>query len=1042
MSQDLSLDNFSKSPDGIDVTDTEADVACDMTILGTGGAGGAGTVKYAACSFKSPLGVSKGCLATSAVGNVWSCDATFPADSEEATWTIEYVFAEDQTGSKFFVLGAEIEADQSDGEVDLAVTSTNEDTTPPTITAFDPVSQDVYPGSPVQCRILTDEDPVEVIGCTFLPDDSSASISCISVVGSNTCNADVPAGVDVGVTYNEVNHFARDTALNVTVADANQTFVVVAPPATGTIAVNMSALPGACTGASWTIDPGFSTPSSSDLAPTDVAPGDYTITWLDTALGCTNPATELKPVEEDLPTVFDLVSREYTTKSTFASVNTDVGVDGVYIDTCPNGCPGGPWTMESDDMPAQFAASGTGDVDDVVPSQGDFYVGREYTLTWEHEDDHTAPATNAITTSGDYQGNYIDLIGGGCDSKVADQDCVAGAGGAGGAGSDPCSVSGNAWVHSSAQTEANAILTYTVYARAASDEAAVSISTVTPITGFSDSSMLVRWSASGDFDAYDEGIGNYRADATIPATLNVWHKIIITADIQAGTYSVDIGTCDETPVALIEDDGTPATFRLGASAPGLSQFYYNLWSYTGTAEIEGAVWTPGACDPDECNGPPLECGTPDDGCGNDLDCGDTCGGDVCFPEGTCCAPSTTVCTDPDPNYECDSWSDNCGGTVDCNPGAGGAGGGTLSCHDRVEGDICSNGTCVTPGTGIFGDPYVYATLADMGITIGPGVVAPYPTEVYTGSCDMTIVSMDAAVVSGQASGSGIQGDPYLIENKLINCVTMNIDTNYLTIRNCVITSDSEPAENFEAMRLGKNTRQLKNFTMEYSHMDFSTGAGKIVNAFEPQDVNDPNDDFTNNTFQYNHMEGGEDWFFLEGNWDGGLWQYNVIGPLGVDDASAHADGWQLCRIRGHIIIRGNQFLTESAAGKTALLNMACGTLTSTFESNNVPIFGATTLWCDDNDGRGALDVRYNIYTPEWEAGIGNRCNNSSCFPGGGPPDECCGYPFSAASYRWQSCADRSVAECNRYQSDGSFIENEWFGKLGSQNTTDCPDYTP
>jgi hypothetical protein len=330
---------------------------------------------------------------------------------------------------------------------------------------------------------------------------------------------------------------------------------------------------------------------------------------------------------------------------------------------------------------------------------------------------------------------------------------------------------------------------------------------------------------------------------------------------------------------------------------------------------------------------------------------------------------------------------------------------------------------------------VYATLADMGVTIGPGVVAPYPTEVWTGACNVTIASMDAAVASGQATGAGTSGNPYVIENKIINCETMAIDTNYLTIRNCVINS-YVAGDNFEAIRMGKNTRQLTGFTLEYSHLDFSTGKGKIVNAFEPRDINSPNDDFTNNTFQYNHMEGGEDWFFLEGDWDGGLWQYNVIGPLGVDNPIAHADGWQLCRMRGNITIRGNQFLTQSLAGKTALLNMACGDVHATFESNNVPIFGATTLWCDDNGGLGSMDVRYNIYTPEWEAGIGNRCN-SGCAAGGAA---CCGYPFSAANWSHQAQADRSVAECNRYESDGSFVEDQWFTGGVTHNITGCPDY--
>ena len=53
--------------------------------------------------------------------------------------------------------------------------------------------------------------------------------------------------------------------------------------------------------------------------------------------------------------------------------------------------------------------------------------------------------------------------------------------------------------------------------------------------------------------------------------------------------------------------------------------------------------------------------------------------------------------------------------------------------------------------GPLGDPYVHVTPADIGVTIGPGVIAPYPTEDYTGRAPL-------------------RHRRYVtIENKIVNC---------------------------------------------------------------------------------------------------------------------------------------------------------------------------------------------------------------------------------------------------------------------------------
>jgi len=80
LSAELELISFSKAPDAVDVTGAAKTVTCTMNIPdgtgGTGGVGGGGDpniIKYAACSFVSPGGRKAGRLATSAIGDDWSC---------------------------------------------------------------------------------------------------------------------------------------------------------------------------------------------------------------------------------------------------------------------------------------------------------------------------------------------------------------------------------------------------------------------------------------------------------------------------------------------------------------------------------------------------------------------------------------------------------------------------------------------------------------------------------------------------------------------------------------------------------------------------------------------------------------------------------------------------------------------------------------------------------------------------------------------------------------------------------------------------------
>ena len=71
-------------------------------------------MQHAVCQFVSPQGKVAACISTTPSGNVWSCPVTILGDSEQNTWTIDYIFAEDDLGNKMFVTGAELVADAID----------------------------------------------------------------------------------------------------------------------------------------------------------------------------------------------------------------------------------------------------------------------------------------------------------------------------------------------------------------------------------------------------------------------------------------------------------------------------------------------------------------------------------------------------------------------------------------------------------------------------------------------------------------------------------------------------------------------------------------------------------------------------------------------------------------------------------------------------------------------------------------------------------------------------------------------------------------
>jgi len=222
----MSLDDFTLSSNTADVTDTDDTVTCNMTLSGT-------PALDATCRIVSPTGIHvASCLATSDVGGVWSCPITIDANMEAGTWAVDYVslrtVADPATPNHITnadLVGGSLPGVPNEASLNVTVTSSNADTTPPLISNFVALLGPVGPGGVVTCTVTaTDDSPWEDSGCTFSPSDGSKDLSCLGV-GGLSCNFEIPQTADGGVTYTEVNHFARDVMRNVTVGNFGRSFV-------------------------------------------------------------------------------------------------------------------------------------------------------------------------------------------------------------------------------------------------------------------------------------------------------------------------------------------------------------------------------------------------------------------------------------------------------------------------------------------------------------------------------------------------------------------------------------------------------------------------------------------------------------------------------------------------------------------------------------------------------------------------------------------------------------------------------------------------
>ena len=252
------------------------------------------------------------------------------------------------------------------------------------------------------------------------------------------------------------------------------------------------------------------------------------------------------------------------------------------------------------------------------------------------------------------------------------------------AGGSPDVAARNGWRSSDAIEPASDVLDFDFKARAtaANLDGLVAVG-VESIDDFDKAAIAIRFAGNGLVDVRDGG--GYASDIRYPYSPGVWYSIGVSADIDNGTYDVEIGPCGEPRQKLIDDaafrDDAPAANELGTWAVWSSQ--------SASLEVSTPAWIPlGDCVPTTCASLGHECGQPSDGCGGFLDCG-VCGSDTICDSGICVeglmtTPASPGCV-PD---TCEGLYRVCGVTSDgC--------GGTLSCGTCGAGERCTSwGTCV------------------------------------------------------------------------------------------------------------------------------------------------------------------------------------------------------------------------------------------------------------------------------------------------------------------------------------------------------------
>ncbi|WOX05248.1 hypothetical protein [Microbulbifer pacificus] len=281
-----------------------------------------------------------------------------------------------------------------------------------------------------------------------------------------------------------------------------------------------------------------------------------------------------------------------------------------------------------------------------------------------------------------------------------------------------------------------------------------------------------------------------------------------------------------------------------------------------------------------------------------------------------------------------------------------------------------------------GGPYIHVAPKDAGVTIGAGVIAPYPSEAYTGP--LTIKS------------------PVTIENVLIDGC-LRIESDDVTLRNVVITCNS-----YYPVKATHHANAL----IEYS-LVICTKPTKVFRLISYQ----------NFAVQHSETRGCEDLFFLSGNNDGLDVSYNYMHSLTLIPTS-HADGFQfgLVPTSGSGIIRGNYFWANAKGKKTdTIYAEGKSQVQLLIEDNFFRIWGLRTIRCG-GEGSSCI-IRNNIYEQAFE--------DMNVLP----------YGKLLFSYLYGKGAHE--ASCNRLE-DGSLIK-EFEGRIDrfhgvSHSVDNCPQW--
>ncbi|KUJ81525.1 hypothetical protein AWR36_013300 [Microbulbifer flavimaris] len=222
-------------------------------------------------------------------------------------------------------------------------------------------------------------------------------------------------------------------------------------------------------------------------------------------------------------------------------------------------------------------------------------------------------------------------------------------------------------------------------------------------------------------------------------------------------------------------------------------------------------------------------------------------------------------------------------------------------------------------------PYRHVRPEDAGVTIGAGVIAPFPTRAYRGPMKIS--------------------SPTTIENVVVEGC-LRIESDNVILRNVVIRCDS-----FYPVKATDHS----DFRIEYSLVQCSkpTKVFRLIN-------------YQNFVVHRTETRGCEDLFVLSGNNDGLEVTYNYMHSLTLTPKS-HADGFQFGKVpmSGSAVIRGNYFWANAEGPKTDIV-FAGGASPVQFriEDNFFRVWGLRTIRCSGPNS--SCIIRNNVYEQAYE----------------------------------------------------------------------------